>query len=116
MALLNPKGKSRSRHRLERAVRQRYEENVLYKCLICGANVRGGAMYFHLSEFHARDANFRRALSPLARKVLESARPTVRPKILSRTTEQAELDRKNLGRPLLPDATVPGSNLRKIER
>jgi hypothetical protein len=33
-----------------------------------------------------------------------------------RTAEQAELDRKNLARPLLPDAHVPGSNLRKIDK
>ena len=36
--------------------------------------------------------------------------------VAKRTAKQAELDRRNLARPLLPDAHVPGSNLHKIDK
>ena len=116
MVLLNPRTKTQRMRRLEEALLRQYEERETYPCAICKKPFLGGHMHAHLSEAHARGADFRRALSPSARKLLKTARPLDSSKVNKRTKEQADLDRKNAGRPALEDGHVPGSNLRKIDR
>lgn len=116
MKLLNPRKKSLRMRRLEEALVLEYEEREIYQCAICNKPFLGGYMRDHLSKVHARGGAFRRALSPAARKALKSARPVVGSRVARRTKEQADLDRKNAGKPALVDGHVPGSNLRKIER
>ena len=116
MVLLDPRKKTLRMRRLEEALLQEYEDRATYKCPMCDKPFLGGYMHDHLSMVHARGGAFRRALDPAALKVVRSARPIVGAKVVKRTPERAESDRRNLCKPSLPDAHVPGSNLRKIDK